>query len=669
MSKKYSPFQLKETLSQFPPSQKIILAFSDKVSFEAFNKTFQKIKKEFPNARLLSLGYFLSLYLENKQESHDCIYGQAMAEEHGNLYNLSVQFAKKWRLDQDQNDFTLFEGLSLGFCIELCMHHFFQAVFTCATDLEIYLREKTPDTVIYFNHGNAPIDHEEGWVDFNIFENLLPFKCRQMGIDVLDVQAFPSTRKIACQSWKKFFQWSPPLPLFKGQIRLPSFLYSSMKFVFLILKNTVARARAGQNRINLLIASPTTYNYMGDKLIHRILEKGSLNLFVWNGESRNANVYCIFPRSTKKIRARDNHRLASKFKQKFISDRARLRNSTLFEEIPISEIYSEFFENIYTLWFPKLIDFARAFEKQLLDNNINCLISHSDHSIFERLAIILANHFQIPTINIQHGIDAPPSSTQVGYPSIASREFVWGNVDRNFKTSKGVSPGTIDIIGCHLHSFRNYQSEDKALRLDSPGTFLFICNSGGQFRCDNRMTFLDNEQQLKLVLECMKSFPNKTLVIKPRISDVQVGVYEKLVNDLKVDNAKIIQQPIADLIKECDLYFNVFSTAGLEAIVFNKPGIQFLFTYDNKAPMIENTGTEHIPFAKMGAALGLEKPDVEELTRLIRSVYESPEVREKMRLGRIKFLEEYANYGKGDPADLFLNALNKVLNENLQNSL
>ncbi len=659
---------MKSFLSEEGPDRDIVCAFLDFHSFQTHARLIEELKVVRPSFKLLSLSYFLSKYFEENNIEYETVEREKMTSEHKGLFESCEQYAQNWFLDGEQNlDFTQHKGLSLGSCMELYMFQFFQSAFSCAVDLEIYLKSRKPQLLVFFNPGLKKGVQLEGIIDFNIYQNLLPALCQNLGVKVLNVNISAS-----CGKNKKLsgiFSPAPPISVFGKEIKLPLAIYTPLKHCYLIYKNIKSRFFYQPDKPDVFIASPTTFKYLGSSFIEKILNTKSSNLFIWLGESRQTAIRNILPELSfsfffSKLRER---KLRKYFKKRFEKDAQKIDQSTKFRNLSIFNLFPHIFEELYTRQFPSLICQSDLLTECLKKNRFKSVLVHSDHSIWEKIVLTVANSLSIPTIYIQHGLEGQPANTILGYPSAANHIFTWGEWDKRYKTSKGEPKEKNHLIGFPLHAFQDYSNPNDDLSLSSLGSFLFICNSGGQYRCDNRMTFLDNERQLKLVLECMKSFPNKTLVIKPRANDVQTGVYQKLINDLNVKNAVIVQTQIVELIKECDLYFNVFSTAGLEAIVFDKPGIQFLFTYDNKAPMIKNTGTEHIPFAKMGATLGLENPDPEKLTRLIQSIYESPEVREKMRLGRIQFLKEYANYGKGDPADLFLDALNKILSENIQN--
>lgn len=641
---------------------KIVMAFTEVEAYEANAGLCRQVMGEYPHAKLLSLNYFLSKHLEETQVKHDHIYSETMGEEHADLNEASELLAQNWYRDKNiQQDFTQYDGLSLGSCLEFPTLIFFQMVLKCATDIEVYLKGESPDVLVFFNTGRPVKQLIEVAMDFNVFDGLLPLLCRKSGVGLMEI-ASPVVLEKKVETLFECFTPAPPVTIFGMTLRVPKFLYPPLKYLFLIIKNIVARKQYCPDKPNIFIVSATTFNYLGSNLVNKIMGSKKFNLSVWAGESKEAAITnilpCFSPTYWNERLGRSS--LVSKFKQQFHADHEKLKQATEYKGFSIFELYPFFFEKIYASYFPDLVIHARLVRNYFKKNDTKAIISHSDHSVFERMALLVGNSLSIPTICIQHGLEEPMADTRLGYPGIACHYFVWGKVNKEFRIAKGVDARRIEIVGCFLHEFVGYGQKSHHLSLDSPGTFLFISNSGGQGRVDNRMSFTDNEQQIRLMLETMKSFPHKKLVIKPRFHDLQMRVYQKLIRDSGVTNAVIDQTPIVTLLNECDLFFCIFSTAALEGMILCKPGIQFLFVFNGKKPVMDRTGTVPTPFTKYGALLGIETPDADDLKKCIHTIYQSSEEnRLRLNEGRIKFLEDYANLGHGEPTENFIKALEK----------
>jgi hypothetical protein len=655
--------EIQNAFSAIAGKNKIIFAFSREADFREHSHLCWETIKAHPQGKPLALSYFLARYFSAQGIAHDSVCAERMTQEHADLFAQSEQFAQNC-FNENGEYFPQHEGLPLGHCMEYPLFNFFQGVFKAAVDLEVYLQREKPEAVIYFNPGSDCGGHVEGNIDFNVYENLLPFLCRKAGIDVYDIR-LPVRDSTARPGWfSALWAKGPAISVLGQSLRMPTILYQTVKYVFLLGKNLTTLWTRPAGKPQIVFAGPTSFNYLGSHLIENLLASEEFNVSVWDGESKQSEVFCIVPQLSfaywvEKLKAKS---LREYFAERFEEDKDKLRRNTVFAGIPLLDLFPVFFEDVYLRWFPDLVAHARLLRRALVRRKAGVFLSHSDHALFERVGLWVARSLSIPTVYFQHGIEGQPANTILGYPSSADRLFVWGEADRRFKLAKGVDADRIRVVGFPGAPLRP-ASATRDSSLDRPGTFVFICNTGGQFRCDNRMTFFDNENQIRLVLRVMKSFPAKTLLIKTRFHDAQTEVYRRLIEQEKVSNVKITDMNIGRLLRDCDLYFNVFSTAGLEAVALNKPGIQFLFPYDNKQPLIDGTGTRHIPFAEFGAALGLAEPDDGKLIELIKSIYTSPEVGERLARGRDRFLKEYAGFGGGDPAERFCLELKECLQD------
>jgi hypothetical protein len=90
-------------------------------------------------------------------------------------------------------------------------------------------------------------------------------------------------------------------------------------------------------------------------------------------------------------------------------------------------------------------------------------------------------------------------------------------------------------------------------------------------------------------------------------------------------------------LKKCDFFFTYCSTAGAEAMMYNKPGIQLNFMVNKRKKIIENTGSLDYPFAKYRASLDLNTNEPEHLIKLLKSIYQSKNIRNELLQGRKNF--------------------------------
>ena len=186
---KLSVHEIGSALEKITGNKKVVVAFSDSSSFENNRTVYREIMESCPQAILLSINYFFSRFLQEKRIEHDCIYNDEMSEEYSELYEKSQQLAQSWFIEKNtQQEFTVYAQLSLGYCLELPMFIFFQAVLKCIVDVEMYLRRANPGVIIYFNTGARCEVPSEGMIDFNIFQNLFSAVCQKYGVEFYDLE-------------------------------------------------------------------------------------------------------------------------------------------------------------------------------------------------------------------------------------------------------------------------------------------------------------------------------------------------------------------------------------------------------------------------------------------------------------------------------------------------
>jgi hypothetical protein len=658
---KISSSELQSILNEKKGPGKIVLAFPETRVFDSNADLCRKIVALYNNAKILSLNYFTSKNLEDRKIPHDCIYGESMEAEHSEVFWQAEQYAQNWFKEKDgDKDFTEYQGFPLGHCLELLTFNFFQAVFKCNADVEVYISRNAPDTLVYFDAGDSLDEQIEPGIDFDIFKRLWSFQCEKRGIRFLEVSGSVSPSKK-----KSLLRFSPPVSFLGRQVRLPSFIYAFLKNTYLTVKSFFSERGASLGKSNLFFVGATTVSYLGSNVMEAFRRSNKFNLFVWNGESKQPDVINLLPFLTagfiqQKVKS---FFLRLHFRKKALDDSKKLREATAYQGFSVFDFYPKYFENLYLHYFPEILFHANLIKKQLLRNKVNAVISHTDHGIFERVALLVGNSLSIPTVCFQHGIEALNPASILGCPSSASYALVWGNANREYRLSKNMSASHVKIIGCGFHKLSQEDPEKKPPKIDAPGLMVFVMNSGAQCKADERLTFLDNERIVRMCLEMIREFPQKKLVLKPRISDLQIGVFRKLISDYNASNVEIRTDSFLALLKECDLYFHLGSTAALEGLFFQKPGIQFRFVYDYKKPFVEKTGLQLVPFSDYGANLGIDSANAECLKQAVRSIYESQKVREDLRQGAARFMRDFASLGDVDPAQKFVSAVEEILRQ------
>ncbi|MFQ5717732.1 MAG: hypothetical protein ACE5GQ_11620, partial [Nitrospinales bacterium] len=351
--------------------------------------------------------------------------------------------------------------------------------------------------------------------------------------------------------------------------------------------------------------------------------------------------------------------LKNKFRKRLRANRERLKRSTQFRGSSLFELYSFYFEDIYLKHFPDLAVQAEFLRTCLAKNKIAAVITHSDAPPHERMTVLTANACSIPTIHLQHGYEPASAGNTIGFLRKARYQFVWGKIHAAI-LGETLKKEQIKVVGYTNLNSLNPPTEASWPSMDRPGTIVLIMHWGTSFCCDAHLTFEENERLAKLSLEMIRAFPAKTLIIKPRPGDIQTGIYQKLIGQSGLKNARIETGALIPLLRSCDLYLHVYSTGALEGMALNKPGVRLGFILESKKLYMEKMGVRN-SFEEYDGEARVDRPAAECLVNAVRSIYESKEQKGKWLAERTRFLEDYINYGKGDPVRRFAEALRECL--------
>ncbi|MEC7641607.1 MAG: hypothetical protein VYC17_05565 [Nitrospinota bacterium] len=641
---------IRQALAHNSEDARIVVAMADIRVYDRFADLFEEARQRYPRIRFLSLNYFLSKWFQERAIPHDCLNASPEGEEHSQIMQRAESLSKTWfRENNNGHDFTEHQGLSLGFCLEWPSYNFFHTALKCAADIRSYLNQENPDT-LYYLHSEPGEFRVVDFVHFDVFKTLLPFICQKSQVPFEKWTAnIPASSMDQDNRWLAGFAPAPPMRIGEKEIRLPKFLYFALKALFLLAKNIPAKAGYHPRKPNVFFAGPTTVNYLGTPLLKEIIRSNRFNLFVWEGESRQKPIVNLTSPGKWAFKRTRKRKLQEIFRKQFLTDKENIQRTTRCEALPIGELFSHFFEDLYNNHFPDLVIHAERVRNQLMRIKAHAVISHTENTPFERATLEVGNALSVPTIYFQHGLYWLRKQT-----SLASYSFLWGKVIREFKISTGIDPQRIKVVGRSMPEPSDNSGPVPPLNLGSPGTLLLILNAAWHYRMD-KLGFSDNEQILKLCLQMIKVFPAKKLIVKPRHDDLQTGIYQKAITAANVPNVEISSQPILQLLGNCDIFFHAESTSALEGMLLGKPGIQLRF------PFRDGGSFKRSPFVEYGANVAVDHPNPETLIEAVNNLYRSAELREKLQEGSKRFLQDHANWGSGDAAQNFIDALTSLI--------
>jgi len=661
-SESYIKFQNARISSNDP----VTILISEPELFDEFLIVFNDLQKKNNLVEIVSLNYYLHPLFEKHGLDYKNIFEYSCPDDYFGLKEQAETLAKNWYFVEGK-DVTTFRDISLGLALEYGTGIFFQKIFKAIQDTQIYLKKAKPKSLIILTREEPERSFYIADVEKNLYQRIL--KCLANKFDLPHYEFKFQKPKAELSTFKTIASWFKFYPLtFPGlnkQTFLPQFLISALKNIYFLINSLVATWRHRSELPNVLFASPNTVSYYGKNLIQKICDSRKNNIYIYQGESRSLSMKierCLFQNLLSFPVINKFRRSASKRLQVF-AEKPEVVKKLTFQEVSLVSLFREEFYQVFEKEMTNALKDFINYKYLMKKRSIQLLLVTSDLPAKERSAVIAANQMGIPSLNLQHGIEGQTQSTTLGFPRKASHKAAWSFKRKDWMVRKGENPESIDIVGCTL-----YDEVEKniggPINFNSHGYLVYFTHPGQQFLPDRQIHVSQNERIMRVLLETMKRLPQKTLVIKTRPMDEQGFLYKKWIEEAQCQNIVVTDSDLLHWIKTSDMFFTIFSTAGVEAMFFDKPGITFGFVEKEKIALYNNTGQLDVPFAEYGATLDLDVEDSSKLIELIKSVYESSETIDKLSTGRQKFLKDYCNYGEGNPANKFMQLMERLINKN-----
>lgn len=643
----------------------ITILISEPELFDEFLNVVNDLRNKKNSVEIISLNYYLHPLFEKHDLDYKYIFEYSHPDDYFGLKEKAEALAKKWYRVGDK-DITMDGEISFGLALEYGTGIFFQKIFKAIQDAQNFLDKAKPQTLIFFTREEPDRSFYIKDVEKNLYQRILIYWAEKLDLTHYEFKFQKPKAKFsileAIASGLRFYPLA--FPSLNKQTFLPQFLISALKNSYFLLNSLFAAWRHRPKLPNVLFASPNTVSYFGKNLIEKICNSEKCNIYIYQGESRSfkMKIERCFLQNLLNARFVNRFRKSSSKRFRAFADNSEVVKALTFQGIPLVSLFKEelyqVFENEMTNALKDFINYKHLMKKRF----IKLLLVTSDLPAKERTAVIVANLMGIPSLNLQHGTEGQTQSTPLGFPRKASHKAAWSFKRKDWMVEKGENPDSIDVVGCTLYG-KVQKDIDKKIDFNTDGYLVYFTHPGQQFLPDRQIHVLQNERIMRVLLDTMKQLPQKTLVIKTRPMDEQAFLYKKWIEEAKCQNIIVTDSDLLYWIKASDMFFTIYSTAGVEAMFFDKPGITFGFAEKEKVDLYNNTGQMDMPFAKYGATLDLDVENSSSLIQLIRSIYESSKTNEELSKGRQKFLKDYCNYGEGDSADKFIQLMERLIKQ------
>lgn len=283
-------------------------------------------------------------------------------------------------------------------------------------------------------------------------------------------------------------------------------------------------------------------------------------------------------------------------------------------------------------------------------------VSPEEVSEFARILFHCSIKSGVPCVAIQHGIfdnnilcyhnkgEVTNTKTTPRLCPIPSRTCVYGKYYKNILIKKGNYPPTAVVVTGSQRFDRavnqEFSKESFHKRIDVPMTKKIIAYITSPTAY--------NEEMTKALLEEANKIPNAMIVIKIHPAETR-GFYEKIITTTKSDAIVLDDADLYDVLNASDVMVTYLSTAGLEAMLMNKP-----------VAILNLTGADDIvSYVKSGAAAGMYKK--ENIVPVLTELLDKGKLYKKIMANSVKFIDNNAYNRDGKATERITDVIRNLM--------
>lgn len=257
-----------------------------------------------------------------------------------------------------------------------------------------------------------------------------------------------------------------------------------------------------------------------------------------------------------------------------------------FKEIFSIDGYSFWFaikENFSNLTTNRFMETVERFYSlnELFDKiQVERILEWAHVGLEDKLIISIANKRNIPNMFLQHGLYPQNKKFEKYYPilpilpSEKSKHIVWGKILKNHLLNYGVNAYEIIELGSPRHD-KFFEGNNK---LEKTNTILLTANGLFHNNCRGSDTraFIKTEDFVKKIIEIIKKYPEKKLIIKLHPGKVSYDI-RPLIKEIDSSIQIFQNENISEVLKKCESVISLnFSTIILDAMIYNIPTLVIL---------------------------------------------------------------------------------------------
>ncbi|HJP17167.1 MAG TPA: CDP-glycerol glycerophosphotransferase family protein [Nitrospinota bacterium] len=524
----------------------------------------------------------------------------------------AVELAGKWFEDHEGNDFTKFDGISLGTSLKKEVFYYISYLNKAILDVSNILKHENPNKILLVNDPSLPeLKYKESSLLLHkkIFQFLKNYKNYDVYISEPKAhRSFLMLEKILKQwRFEKQNIWEGKL-IYYSHVALNRFIkklvvgtVDQAKRLFLIDKNKNDSVRA-------LTLSASDITYFGNNLIESFLRKEKSLLYYFDDENNCYFNFRIIRASTKGIGSFfENNKtsefvsdLKLRFKKEINFQRKHPR--WMFLDIPLLNFMDGYLKEIIEIRIPELIKFFQISEYTIKKKNINIVLICERWGAKRIILTQIAKRNGISVLHIPHSVEpgfkvggkilSPLPCNIKHFPFYPTHEISGIRYQELMQVCRGISQDKLLLTGIprfgklKIKTQKSYYNARKRLGFSANEEIVLFALRAiagpfyDKFIINGTISTFELSNFYELFLKQFVKRNNSRAVFKLKMFDDST---EWLVSNFKsrdgINSISIYRNHLHDLLTASDVVVVTHSNVGIEAIyydtpviVYNKPG-------------------------------------------------------------------------------------------------
>ncbi len=535
----------------------------------------EDLKKHMKDSKIISFDFESHRLLKNYGINHTFVEEYLSKNDEELLDNKTIELTTGWYQHPEIRESLNFNKINLGSLLEIeIIWYFFQFLKRNLGIKRVLEKEKPDEVFVSFLSGSAlqickdkkiKINTQKSTKNSSLFFDSIeiPIKIKGKIIPLkISRKNFLKTKKLLATIINVLYDFKPKIKELKNKetILLLDFNPVQYKELLELLSNS------GKNVILLNQRRPAIWNYSSLQIVKKskckIIE---LSDFI-------------------------DSELAEKIEKEKWMLKIQLeklwKKDEIFKEIFSIDGYSFWSamkENFSSLTTNRFIETVERFLSlnELFDKiQVERILEWAHVGLEDKLIISIANTRNIPNMFLQHGLYPQNKKFEKYYPilpilpSEKSKHIVWGKIMKKHLLNYGVNTNEIIELGSPRHD-KFFKEKNK---LEKTNTILLTANGLFHNNCSGSDTraFVKTEDFVKKIIEIIKKYPEKKLIIKLHPGKVSYDI-RPLIKEIDSSIQIFQNENISEVLKKCESVISLnYSTIVLDAMICNIPTLVIL---------------------------------------------------------------------------------------------